>query len=271
MSYEKQLWVDRQVQNPMTFVSTNNADGTITLTPSPGAITNKGTLLLAERMNHMEDGIVLVNDKIDKELKQITNCDEALETGLYWAPNGTENNPSENNFIIQTFFKDSENIIQIAYLVSGDLNVFYKRYFSTTWSDWVSNVKSVIRVGFNSSNFLQSPQSNLQLNNIFIQNGDGFVLKNGRVEINKDMTALVTGNMWVNTSSRCWFVVRSSGGNEIHMIGQDASGYMTLSCSGLFTLKKGETIFMQYNENTSVYINTGSGTNLASSLNIIEI
>ena len=57
MAYVKQVWTDRQVQNPMTFTSTPNADGTITLTPAPGTITTEGNKITAERMNYIENGI----------------------------------------------------------------------------------------------------------------------------------------------------------------------------------------------------------------------
>lgn len=62
MAYEKQLWNDRQVEKPLTFTMTNNDDGTVTLTPAPGKITNEGDPMSAERLNHMEDGIAQIND-----------------------------------------------------------------------------------------------------------------------------------------------------------------------------------------------------------------
>ena len=259
MPYDKQTWVDRQVQNPMTFVLTNNADGTITLTPSPGAITSEGSLLLAERMNHMEDGIALVNDRIDKELKTITDCNEALETGIYWAPNGTKNNPSANNFIIQTFFKDSENIMQLAYLASGNLNVVYKRYFTTTWSDWISNVKSAISVCFNADNVLQAGNSRLIFNTVINNAGSSFYLENGYIKTYKNVKALVTCNVWVATQSRVWFIASNKRNNyyvnSIDMIGQDASGYQTLSGSSVFDFKVGDVIEVSNIQPENVLLN----------------
>lgn len=57
MAYKKQTWEDRQVENPLTFTQTNNLDGSITLTPYPGAVQNEGSKMSAERFNHMENGI----------------------------------------------------------------------------------------------------------------------------------------------------------------------------------------------------------------------
>lgn len=275
MPYDKQTWADRQVQNPMTFVLTNNADGTITLTPSPGAITSEGSLLLAERMNHMEDGIALVNDRIDKELKTITDCNEALETGIYWAPNGTKNNPSENNFIIQTYFKDSENIMQLAYLASGNLNVVYKRYFTTTWSDWISNTKSAISVCFENASVLQAGNSRLIFNTVLNTNGDRFYLENGYIKTRKDVRVLVSLTVWVNTQNRVWFTVFDTRNgktvNSIDLIGQDASGYQTLTGVGVFDFRAEDIIHVVYNQSDAVYLNQGSGRGQATLLSVVEI
>ena len=57
MSYAKQTWSDRMVQYPMRFNMQENSDGTITLIPAPGNITENGTLVTASRMNYIEDGI----------------------------------------------------------------------------------------------------------------------------------------------------------------------------------------------------------------------
>lgn len=44
-------WVDRKVERPNTFVIQNNSDGTITLIPAPGTISEVGTPLNAENLN----------------------------------------------------------------------------------------------------------------------------------------------------------------------------------------------------------------------------
>lgn len=65
MAYEKQTWEDRQVENPLTFTQTNNLDGSITLTPYPGAVQSEGSKMSAERFNHMENGIYIANKLLD--------------------------------------------------------------------------------------------------------------------------------------------------------------------------------------------------------------
>lgn len=65
MAYEKQTWEDRQVENPLTFTQQNNLDGSVTLTPYPGAIQSEGSKMSAERFNHMEEGIYTANKLLD--------------------------------------------------------------------------------------------------------------------------------------------------------------------------------------------------------------
>lgn len=62
MSYTPTSWSDRIVQNPLTYTMTNNGDGTYTLTPAPGTITQPGTPTNAANLNKMEAGIAAAND-----------------------------------------------------------------------------------------------------------------------------------------------------------------------------------------------------------------
>ena len=76
MAYVKQVWTDRQVEKPLTFNSTTNADGTITLSPAPGKITQAGTLVTADRMNHIENGI----GSLDGSVSDLSNTVSTLST-----------------------------------------------------------------------------------------------------------------------------------------------------------------------------------------------
>jgi hypothetical protein len=43
VAYSKTVWKDRVVQNPLTYTLQSNGDGTTTLIPAEGAITEPGT------------------------------------------------------------------------------------------------------------------------------------------------------------------------------------------------------------------------------------
>jgi hypothetical protein len=59
--YVKNTWVDQNVERPKTYEVTNNADGSITLTDSFGLVTELGTPVNADNMNHIEDGLTRVS------------------------------------------------------------------------------------------------------------------------------------------------------------------------------------------------------------------
>lgn len=54
-SYEKNIWEDRIVQYPNRYKDQN--DNLLTLTQEPGEVAQVGTLVEAEKMNNIEDGI----------------------------------------------------------------------------------------------------------------------------------------------------------------------------------------------------------------------
>jgi hypothetical protein len=54
MAYEPTVWENREVERPRTYIMTENADGTVTLTPSEGTVFVAGTPLDAEHLNKME-------------------------------------------------------------------------------------------------------------------------------------------------------------------------------------------------------------------------
>lgn len=57
MAYVKNNWVDQEVERPKTYEMTNNADGSVTLIDSFGLVTELGTPVNADNMNHIEEGI----------------------------------------------------------------------------------------------------------------------------------------------------------------------------------------------------------------------
>lgn len=57
MAYIKKTWVDQSVERPKTYEMTNNADGSVTLIDSFGLVSELGTPVNEDNMNHIEDGI----------------------------------------------------------------------------------------------------------------------------------------------------------------------------------------------------------------------
>lgn len=57
MAYIKNTWVDQEVERPRTYQMTNNADGSVTLIDDFGLVTELGTPVNADYMNHIEEGI----------------------------------------------------------------------------------------------------------------------------------------------------------------------------------------------------------------------
>lgn len=85
MAYEKQTWVDREVTYPMRFIMTENSDGTVTLEPYTGLVSNEGTSITAARMNHIEDGISSIDNRV--ETLETTNKDIKVLVGTITTPN----------------------------------------------------------------------------------------------------------------------------------------------------------------------------------------
>ncbi len=57
MAYIKNNWVDQSVERPKTYEMTNNADGSVTLIDSFGLVSELGTPVNADNMNHIEEGV----------------------------------------------------------------------------------------------------------------------------------------------------------------------------------------------------------------------
>lgn len=72
MAYTPTAWLNRIVERPRTFTFQQNADGSITLIPAPGVVTQEGTPFSANNMNKIETELQkLDNGKAD--LSMITN------------------------------------------------------------------------------------------------------------------------------------------------------------------------------------------------------
>ncbi len=79
MPYTKQTWKDHLVERPRTYREVTNADGTKTLNPDYGAVTQAGTPVDAAHLNHMEDGIAAAQAGVD-ELSEWKETLDVAET-----------------------------------------------------------------------------------------------------------------------------------------------------------------------------------------------
>ncbi|MBQ8981629.1 MAG: hypothetical protein IJ077_08485 [Eubacterium sp.] len=71
MAYQKTVWKDQDVENPRTYVLRDNGDDTTTLLDAFGTVTELGTPVNAQNMNHIENGIADLDVKIDNILNTI--------------------------------------------------------------------------------------------------------------------------------------------------------------------------------------------------------
>lgn len=72
MAYTGTNWQDKIVQNPLTFDVQNNPDGSITLIPKPGAVTQAGTPVNAANLNKLEDNLKTVFDDVEAGTSAVT-------------------------------------------------------------------------------------------------------------------------------------------------------------------------------------------------------
>ena len=55
MAYERTVWRDHIVARPRTYTMVQNEDGTVTLTPAYGAVSQQGTPMNAANLNKLEE------------------------------------------------------------------------------------------------------------------------------------------------------------------------------------------------------------------------
>ena len=66
MAYNKTVWKDRVTQKVNTYTMTENADGTVTLTPVTGTVTEQGTPINAQHLNNIENELETLDGAIGK-------------------------------------------------------------------------------------------------------------------------------------------------------------------------------------------------------------
>lgn len=135
MTYIKNTWKDQEVERPRTYQMTNNADGSVTLIDDFGIVTELGTPVNADYMNHIEDGIEdhetritsLEGKKTDLDL---INQSKAMKTGNV-----------------------SSDVDVYPYILEYAHSTFDKSKFSITGSPTISD--NGIASGFSASNFVK--------------------------------------------------------------------------------------------------------------------
>lgn len=78
MAYNPTTWIDRVVQNPNTFTTQENPDGSITLIPKPGTVTKQGTPVNASNLNKMEQGISDAHSQLADMAQQVDAIDRGI-------------------------------------------------------------------------------------------------------------------------------------------------------------------------------------------------
>lgn len=148
--YSKTNWVDRSVQFPSKFTMVDNGDGTVTLTPAPGTITNPGTPITADVLNNLETqydqavqwakgnsfGLNSTRQTVDLNTMK-TEGVYSLDTGITNGPS-SENSASSANFGVLQVQVSSDVIIQTVYSFYD--NTMWLRVGSGpstfTWGTW---------------------------------------------------------------------------------------------------------------------------------------
>lgn len=98
MTYTKTTWKDRVVEKPRNYTMANNADGSVTLTPSPGVVTEAGTPIIAANLNNIEEGIA------DAYVQLTTKVTVSLADATYYV-NASSGSDSNNGTTSGTAFK----------------------------------------------------------------------------------------------------------------------------------------------------------------------
>lgn len=76
-------WLNRRTEKSNTYSMTQNADGTVTLTPVTGEVIEAGTSFNQNNMNHLEGGIVEAMAIADMAIVQIRQHQRELENTYF--------------------------------------------------------------------------------------------------------------------------------------------------------------------------------------------
>lgn len=152
MEYIKTLWEDKVVQYPNRYKDQNN--NILELTPDFGETLQEGTLVNAEKMNNIENGIFGICEELNKPRLTViteknTNCDDYTEDGDYsfeleytpvGAPFGAVNGKLKVRHITpdtikQTWYRKGTKDV-------NDQEIGFRTKIGNSWSNWQRNLTS---------------------------------------------------------------------------------------------------------------------------------
>lgn len=106
MAYNKTNWKDRVIQRPNTFRLQNNTDGTVTLIPVPGTVTEQGTPVNASNLNKIENELVGLESSLAEIATKVPQLREIYNNG------SSECDLSLYSFITGFDVKSNNTVIQ---------------------------------------------------------------------------------------------------------------------------------------------------------------
>lgn len=122
--------------------------------------------------------------------------------------------------------------------------------------------KSIITVSLNNVNVqLSNTTGTLPFNYVYTVKGDKLSLIDNKIVIGSGVTKVkVSAHVWAKSSNRVWFKLKRNTTVIASMIGNDSCGYNTLDVATKYiTAGEGETISIDYVNDTVVTMNQGSG------------
>jgi hypothetical protein len=149
LAYEKTNWVDRLVEHPNRFTLTDNGDGTYTLTPQPGTVTQTGTPLSASKMNKIEQWLETSVQK-GGLVSDMTDANVLTEEGHYnvgatWTGSPHSGMNGSNQGYLQHYqWHNSAGLycLQVFNQVNGDGKRYWRIKDDGVWGDWREDISS---------------------------------------------------------------------------------------------------------------------------------
>lgn len=139
MAYVKNVWTDQDVERPRTYRMTENQDGSVTLIDDFGLVTDLGTPVNADNMNHIENGIAGAVDKTGDTMTGNLSI-ESVQPSLTLVDTDTTANNYTQIAIIDRGLDITKTTAPTANNTTCRL-IFYDK--NTNNASWLQNVHTV--------------------------------------------------------------------------------------------------------------------------------